>query len=185
MASSGSLAAGTTSYSSTLTAGTADLVEFLDRYAYLAVTNLSADALLYVRTDGQAASDATGRPTATLVPPGDTRLFANAMGIWYPSSRVIPQGELEFGGGNTASEPVEPRGSHRDGVAGRADGQPGHEDQHHLQLRRPVHGRGCWLALPARPGCRAGSTPKEYPWHGTITAIHGAGSTAWTSATHP
>ena len=108
MASSGSLAAGTTSYSSTLTAATADLVEFLDRYAYLAVTNLSADALLYVRTDGQAASDADGETDSYAVPPGDTRLFANAMGIWYPSSRVIPQGELEFGGGNTASGPSSP-----------------------------------------------------------------------------
>ena len=108
MASSGSLAAGTTSYSSTLTAGTADTVTFTDRHGYITVTNSGTIGILSVRTDGQAATESGGVPgeDCYAVLPGETKVFANAQELWYQSSRVIPEGSDQFGVGDTVSSPA-------------------------------------------------------------------------------
>lgn len=110
MASSSNLPAGTTAYSSTLAAGTADTVTFLDRYGFITVSNEGTTGVLSVRTDGQAATETSGVPgeNCYVVMPGQTQLFANALPTWFPSSNVIQSGELAFGGGNTASSPSSP-----------------------------------------------------------------------------
>lgn len=105
MASSGTLAAGTTSYSSTLTAGTADTVTFSDRYGYVTVAN-TGSAPLYVRTDGSAVG--VGAADSYVIQAGETQLFANALPLWYQSRKVITKGSNEFGGGNTIDSPTNP-----------------------------------------------------------------------------
>jgi hypothetical protein len=107
MSSSGALAAGTTSYSSTTATGTADTVTFQDRYGYVTVTNESTSGVLSVRTDGQAATETSGVPGVNCyaVGPGETQVFANARPLWFQSSRVIPQGSNQFGSGNAAASP--------------------------------------------------------------------------------
>jgi hypothetical protein len=91
MTASGILPAGTTAYSSTLAAGTADLVEFPDRYGYVTVSNEGTSGVLSVRTDGQDATESSGVPGTDcyVVMPGETALFANGLPLWYPSSNVI------------------------------------------------------------------------------------------------
>jgi hypothetical protein len=105
MTSSSNLPNGTTTYSSTLTAGTPDSVVFPDRYGYVTVTNLGTDAL-YMRGDGQAA--AVAGDGCYVVPPGETHMLANALPTWYPSSKVIPAGSIAYGGGNTVDSPASP-----------------------------------------------------------------------------
>lgn len=106
MASSGALAAGTTSYSSTLVASTADAVTFADRYGYVSVTNTAATGVIYVRTDGTPATVAGANCYTVL--PGESQVFANAEPLWYQSSRVIQRGSNHFGSGNTASSASSP-----------------------------------------------------------------------------
>jgi hypothetical protein len=110
MTSSSNLPNGTTAYSSTLTAGTADLVEFPDRFGYISVFNEGTSGVLSVRADGQAATESSGVPGVDcyVVMPGESVLLANALPTWYPSSNVIQSGELEFGGGTSASSPASP-----------------------------------------------------------------------------
>ena len=87
-ASSGAQPSGTTSYSSTIAAAnTAETATFPDRYGYVTVTNLSATAPLYVRTDGQAAAIGAG---SYVVAPGQSLVVANGLGTWFQSQRVIP-----------------------------------------------------------------------------------------------
>jgi len=105
MASSGTLAAGTSAYSSTLVATAADLVTFSDRYGYLTVTN-TGTTVLYVRTDGQAATIAGNDCLAVM--PGESELVANTLPLWYQSSKVIPAGVNQFGSGNTTDSPASP-----------------------------------------------------------------------------
>jgi len=110
MSSSGALPAGTTAYSSTLTAGTADLVQFSDRYGYVTVTNMSTSGILSVRTHGTAATETGGVPGTNcyVVMPGETLLLANALPLWYQSSNVLVRGSNQFGGGNTSDSPTSP-----------------------------------------------------------------------------
>ena len=111
MTSSSDLPAGTTSYSSTLAANTADTVTFADRYGYVSVTNEGTTGILSVRTDGTAATEIERRAGRGLL-----RRHAGRDGSARPTlSRsgtsprdVILQGELEFGGGNTATSPASP-----------------------------------------------------------------------------
>jgi hypothetical protein len=105
MASSGTLPAGTSVYSSTLAAATADTVTFPDRYGYLTVTN-TGTTVLYVRSDGTAATVA-GNDCLAVVP-GESEMVANAEPLWYQSSKVILAGVNQFGGGNTAANPGAP-----------------------------------------------------------------------------
>lgn len=105
MTSSGALAAGVQTYSSTLAANTADTVTFPDRYGYVTVTNIGA-TVLYARADATAATVAGNGCYA--IPPGETHILANGLPTWYPSSNVIPAGANEFGGGNTADTPASP-----------------------------------------------------------------------------
>jgi hypothetical protein len=107
MASSGTLAAGTTSYASSLaTSGAVDVVTFPDRYGYVSVANVGTAGALYVTTDNVAP--ATSGDNVYAVQPGETQVFANQLPLWYPSSRVIPAGAIQFGGGNTTSSPSSP-----------------------------------------------------------------------------
>lgn len=105
MASSGVLAAGVTSYSSTLVASTADTVTFTDRYGYVSVAN-TGTGIIYVRLDGTAATVAGASCYAVMA--GEVAMFANGLPLWYPSSRVIQKGVNQFGGGNTATSPTDP-----------------------------------------------------------------------------
>jgi hypothetical protein len=96
---------GTFSTGQTLTAEAGDTVTFADRAAYLSIANLGTSPL-WIRTDGQAA--VTAGENSYAVQPGATEVFANGLPTWYPSSRVIPQGVNEFGGGNTRSSAASP-----------------------------------------------------------------------------
>lgn len=64
-------------------------VAFPDRYGYVSVTNLGT-APIWARADGTAAvvEDAG----CYVIPPGDSRILSNGLGLWYPSSRVLAQG---------------------------------------------------------------------------------------------
>lgn len=110
MTSSSDLSNGTTAYSWTTAAGAADTVTFPDRYGYVTVTNESASGVLSVRTDGAAATEASVVPGTDCYPvlPGETRMLANALPLWYQSSNVILAGELVFGRGNTSDSPAAP-----------------------------------------------------------------------------
>lgn len=68
--------------------GAAD-VTFPDRYGYVSVTNLGT-APIWARADGTPAvvEDAG----AYVIPPGDSRMLANGLGLWYQSSRVLAEG---------------------------------------------------------------------------------------------
>jgi len=107
--SGGTVAAGTSTYSSTIAvAGTAETTTFGDRYGYVTVVNDSATAgqLLYVRADGTAAT--VGGQGCLVVPAGGQVVIANGEPLWFQSSRVSAQGVNQFGGGNTASSPSSP-----------------------------------------------------------------------------
>src|SRR5258708_5368728 len=107
--SGGTVPSGTSTYGSTIAAAsTAETTTFADRYGYVVVQNLATTAgeLLYVRTDGTAAT--VGGEGCVVVPTGGQALVANAQPLWFQSSRVITQGANEFGGGNTASSPSSP-----------------------------------------------------------------------------
>lgn len=61
------------------------------RYAYFAVTNEDVQGsanMIYVRTDGQAAST-TGGDFNNAVAPGETLVIANALPLWYQSQAVM------------------------------------------------------------------------------------------------
>ncbi|MGH3401882.1 MAG: hypothetical protein ACRDRJ_05070 [Streptosporangiaceae bacterium] len=96
---------GTFVYSNTLAAGTADLVEFADRVGYATVTNTGA-SVMYARADGQTATEAGEGCLAVM--PGGQAVLANGEPLWYQSSKVIPQGANQFGGGNTSQHPGAP-----------------------------------------------------------------------------
>lgn len=85
---------------------TAQSVTFADRYQYVTVTNTGADAI-YVTSDGSTPST-SGASNTQVVLPNETRIIANELPLWYQSSRVIPQGVNQFGGGNTASSASSP-----------------------------------------------------------------------------
>lgn len=101
--------------SETLTANASDTVSFVDsagnplRYDYVQVTNLggSTDAPIYVTTDGTTPAT-SGSDNGIAVNPGETAVLANRANIWYQSSRVIPVGVNQFGGGNTSPNPGAP-----------------------------------------------------------------------------
>lgn len=87
---SGSIPAGSSSYSSTLgAANTSETVTAADRFGYVVVTNLGT-APLYVRTDGQDAVVAA--VDNHVVVAGESRLLANGLPLWYQSSKVIEPG---------------------------------------------------------------------------------------------
>jgi hypothetical protein len=100
-----SVPSGTFSYSNTLTATAADTVTFADRAGYVTAANLGS-SVIYARADGQAAT--VGGEGCYVVLPGESAILANGLPIWYQSSRVIPQGVNEFGGGNTSSSAASP-----------------------------------------------------------------------------
>jgi hypothetical protein len=100
-----SVPSGTFSYAQTLTASTADTVSFGDRAGYVTVANLGA-TVIYARADGTAALVAAEGTYAVL--PGESALLANGSPLWYQSSKVIPSGVNQFGGGNTATSPSSP-----------------------------------------------------------------------------
>jgi hypothetical protein len=81
-------------------------VTFADRYGYVAVTN-TGTVPIYVTADG-STPETSGAGNAIVVMPNATEVIANGLPLWFPSSRVIPQGSNLFGGGNTASSPSSP-----------------------------------------------------------------------------
>lgn len=105
MASSGTLANGVSSYSSTLVASTADLVTFSDRYRYVSVTNTGGSGVIYVRADGVTAVGAANNTIA--VGPGQEVVIANGLKSWYQSSNVILAGAVAYpeGAGDTTATP--------------------------------------------------------------------------------
>lgn len=110
--------AGTATASATLTIGTADTVTFADRYNYVSVTNLGT-TMMYVRADGTAS--VTGAQGAYVVAPGASAVVANGLPNWYPSSRVLRQGTLHYGNGNTTDSPTSPgRVNMMESLAGQA-----------------------------------------------------------------
>jgi len=96
---------GTFSFGQTLTADTADTIQFADRAGYLTIAN-TGTSVIWVRADGQAATIQGEDCYAVL--PGESAILANGLPLWYQSSRVIPQGVNQFGGRNTSDSPTNP-----------------------------------------------------------------------------
>ena len=109
MASSGTLANGVTSYSSTIATGsTAETVTFSDRYGYVTVVNGGTTAI-YVRADGAAATVAGN--SCYVVLPNEGLMLANGLPLWFPSSNVVLAGTVQYptgGGGTTATKNGQP-----------------------------------------------------------------------------
>lgn len=99
--------AGTTSYAQTLASTSAvDTVTFSDRYGYVSVANLGTAGVLYVTANNTVP--AVSGANVYAVQPGETQVFANQLPLWFQSSKVIPKGVNQFGGGNTASSAAGP-----------------------------------------------------------------------------
>lgn len=92
---------GVTTYSSTTAStSTADVVNFLDRYNYVTITN-DGTVVIYARAD-----QPVGGTTATVaglncyaIPPGESRILANGLPMWFQSSRVLQKGVIQVGNG--------------------------------------------------------------------------------------
>jgi hypothetical protein len=106
--SGGTVAAGNSTYSSTIAvASTAEMTTFADRYGFIEVENGGTSGLLYVRADGQAATVAGNN--CIVVGPNQTAVISNGLPLWFQSSKVIPQGAIEYPSGNTQQTgPAEP-----------------------------------------------------------------------------
>lgn len=96
--------AGVFSYGNTTAANVADTVTFVDRFDVIQVYNASNTNELYIRADGNPASDAAGETGSMIVPPNSYALIANGFPMWQPSSRVTIAGHtlIPQGGGGTA-----------------------------------------------------------------------------------
>lgn len=99
------------SFSATLTANVAMTVTFGDntvnvpiRYAYVAVTNTSASAVIYARSDGVAAT--IGGDLCIAVEFNQTLVLANMLPWWSQAANVIPKGTL-LGTGPQTGTPFE------------------------------------------------------------------------------
>jgi hypothetical protein len=106
----GTIPSGISTYTGSITTGaTAEATVFADRFGYVLVQN-TGSAVLYVTADGSAplgATDATGG-SGVAVQPGGQSVLANGLPLWYPSSKVIPLGANQFGGGNTSDSAASP-----------------------------------------------------------------------------
>lgn len=69
------------------TAGAATSYTSTIRWAYIYVENTGTTGLLWVRTDGTAASAADGSYS---IPPGGSLVVANALALWTQAASVIP-----------------------------------------------------------------------------------------------
>lgn len=72
------------------TAGAAASYTSTTRWAYVKVENTGAAGVLWVRTDGTAAAAADGSYSLN---PGESGVFANALGLWTQAATVIPAGD--------------------------------------------------------------------------------------------
>ena len=106
----GTIPSGTSTYTGSITTGaTAEVTTFADRFGYVLVQN-TGTAVLYVTTDGSTplgATDTTGG-SGIAVQPGGQSVLANGLPLWYQSSKVIPLGVNQFGGGNTSDSAPSP-----------------------------------------------------------------------------
>jgi hypothetical protein len=94
--------AGDTAYTNTLTANTADTVNFADRFGFIAVTNVSASGVIWVTANGSVAVDSgAGVVNAEPVEPGQTIELANGLVYWGQASSVLVAGSVAIprGGG--------------------------------------------------------------------------------------
>lgn len=87
------------SFSGTLVASTQQTITFGDgtanvpiRYAYVYVENTGAAGIIYVRTDGTAAT--VGGDNCVAVEPGTNAVVANSLPLWSQAANVIPKGTL-------------------------------------------------------------------------------------------
>jgi hypothetical protein len=97
------VAAGVTSVPVTA-AGT---YQFADRYGYVQIAN-GGTAVIFASADPSVETPTDATNNTVQIMPGDSAILANRNPLWYQSSRVIPQGANQFGGGNTASSPSSP-----------------------------------------------------------------------------
>lgn len=104
--SGGSVSAGVSTYSNTLAAATVDTVTFADRYGYVLVEN-TGTGTINATADGSTPSS-SGAGSGVAIAAGASAVLANGLPLWFPSSRVIPDGANQFGGGNTADSPASP-----------------------------------------------------------------------------
>ena len=97
------------SYSGTLTASTAQLVQFTStgasggipiRYAYVYVEN-TGSGTIFARTDGNAAT--VGGDDTIEIGAGLGQLVANSSALWTQSANVIPKSSI-LGNGPTDQE---------------------------------------------------------------------------------
>lgn len=109
---------GQNSFSGTLVANTAQTITFgyaanntPIRYAYVVVENTATTGIIYVRTDGTAAT--VGGDEDTAISPGGVAVIANMLALWSQAMSVIPVGSYAAGmavGSGTPPE-LQPYGS--------------------------------------------------------------------------
>lgn len=90
---------GTTSTTVTFGDNTANIPV---RYDYFLIQNTGATNILYVRTDGTAATTSPGDMTIA-VQPGQSVVVANALPLWTQSANVIPKGTLSGSAAGTGT----------------------------------------------------------------------------------
>ena len=102
---------GVQSFSGTLVASTQQTITFGDgtanvpiRYAYVLIENTGATGIIYVRTDGTAAT--VGGDLCVAVNAGQNIIMANELPWWSQAANVIPKGTL-VGIENLAGTPPE------------------------------------------------------------------------------
>lgn len=85
----------------------AGTLQFADRYGYVNVENPAA-TVLYASADPSVTTPTASTNNTVMVPANGNALLANRNPLWFQSSKVIQQGTLHFGGGNTVSQPSSP-----------------------------------------------------------------------------
>jgi hypothetical protein len=81
--------------------------QFADRYGYVQIEN-GGTTTVFASTDPTVENPSATSLNTVQIPAGGSAILANRNPLWYQSSNVIPQGENQFGGGNTSTSPSNP-----------------------------------------------------------------------------
>lgn len=85
----------------------AGTLQFADRYEFVQVENPGATAI-YASADPAITTPSATTSNTVMVPGDGSAVLSNRNPLWYQSSKVIPAGTNQFGGGNTSDSPSSP-----------------------------------------------------------------------------
>ncbi len=107
----GTVPAGQSTWNGTLAANTVDTIVFADRFNWITINSSSSgNPMIFVTADGTTPVT-SGAGTGTTVDPDHIVVIGNALPLWFPSSKVLPQGVIQVGDGsayNAVSNPSSP-----------------------------------------------------------------------------